>query len=108
MRKGLTKKSMAAVAKEKSAAPQAALLRRRRRRRQLDDYEPRSTMILRRWARRRGDADLLEALDDPDFARAANATVIALAEEEGVDVDSDRPFLDWFMSILEALKPAII
>ena len=80
----------------------------RRRRRQLDDYEPRTTLLLRRHARRTGNDDLLAALDDPDFRRAANAEIINLAEEDGVDVDSDRPFRDWLLSILEALKPAII
>lgn len=89
------------------ATPQQGLMRRRRRR-QLDDYEPRSTMVLRRYARRTGNSDLQDALDDPDFRRAANATVVGLAEDEGVDVDSDRPFLDWLMEILNALKPVII
>ncbi len=97
---------MATAKKAKAPVAQAGLFRRRRR--QLDDYEPRTTMMLRRHARRTGNVQLLRALDDPDFRRAANAEVINVAEDEGVDVDSDRPFLDWLMSILEALKPVII
>jgi hypothetical protein len=82
----------------------------RRRRRQLDDYEPRTTLALKRRLNPKNPEHrkVLEALDDPDGRRAVNAWMIQRAEDDGVDVDSDRPFRDWLMDILNALKPAII
>lgn len=106
--KAKPKRTTAKPVAQTVATPQAGLFRRRHRRRALDYYEPRTTMALRRYARRTDNEDLLAALDDPDFRRSANAAIIGIAEDEGVEVDSDRPFLDWIMGILDALQPVII
>lgn len=62
-------------------------------------------MALKRHLRGPKNARLREALEDPDFRRAANAKVIHLAEDEGVDVNNDRPFLQWF---IQNIGPLIV
>ena len=101
-----------AVAGDEPAAATSSNGPLRRRRMETDDYEARTTYGILRGledSTRRDAREARRALrSDPDLRRALNAKLLARAEDDGVPVDEDRPFLKWLIQNLPAIIKMIM
>jgi hypothetical protein len=113
-RRAYVRKTAAAAAPIAAVAPKAQPFRNVaqqgifRRRRTAKELENRTTFGIIRGLGREHRQLRRELEDDPYLRAVVNERALAMAEDGGVDVEEDRPFLNWLIKNLPAIIALIM